>query len=1777
MANYCNIIPTVRNKEGQEVDSILFRELLDYHNNDREAAKRDYFVATDQEFLDSIKENVTFDENGEITLHSLIKVAQLDPTGETIIKKLNRDIGSGVYDYTEGLQKAREFNRSEYGSDYLAILTKEGKKYRLSVVKNTSENQVAFEKVLEEQGIQTMIVDELNKVGVRVDFMEEGSPYNGKYSTENPTKAADGMYHLITLARGDSMADALKEEAAHFAIAALHDSSQVSRLIELCRDEEVVLAMGIFTQEEIDAGLHTNVYEAAGRILAKQFKGANVYRFGGFLNRVKGFIFSIVNKIKPESLLAKRMEVKLMAKQIANEFMSGKSNLDTALNVPMTLYSVDSTHTINNAIVTAKIAIKNLRNRLHTTSTELYKILMNNQKIQDILNANISPSDYEMDFNTAGYLLQEMAIVLIDEMENVYAGLQELYGSPDYNSGVYDEDVYAAVRSLASYADALSTIESALERVAKENPGLREFLDTYTGSTFLKGSGRLSESSTNFRLIIEAAEKCVLDECRKIGNELLIEIAGKDSIILKGKMSFVFFPKKDKKSKKKKKDDTYSEEEIIEDATENKKKHFGLYIGDEEIQTKDLINYIYYSDGWLGRLFRIPTKLKDTAVSYIRKWTKDINRNINRRVETDFQAKMNTIERLASELGYSSDMSDLIERDDKGKLMGNFISPCNTWKYEELRHKIIKEIVAECVEYIKDHKEEFKTKRSERVYINKQIEESDKLRIFEEESWIEDPKTGLRVLNPDYEDGVYVSSQYEEIRRAADEGDETAKKQLVLLKALTEYKSMVDSLLTDSSGRSLVRGNRIPQISTKKHLFDYSFKKALNGGLTESESDFELGIEGSSMYASALAEADESFAKLPIYGVKRIANPSSNIVKTLKDYTVMAVRYSELKSNVNRLYATKYALEHRVSIRKSQEDEDNVKAYQGILDTHLNRLFYGEDNPFSSRDEKLARKALGVVKNLTQSIFVMGTIWLSVKSMISNFFQSSTNYLRNAVISKHYSFWGYLRRLPRTVFFRLIGNTFLGRGRRRDKMILHHISGAYNRRVIWEDRNNPIIRNILVDKPMELYALGDAVGQEAVYLAMLDHYNGSEVSDTIAEIEKRYGSIDSILEDSDYDSIEYMINGKSKTKSLRSIYHFSKKDEEGNTQEGFYISNSFLRRKEDTVKYLFLKKFLDKINLAIEENSDPEKLGSGIYRNLVDLLSNNTFTDNLYKVFNEMGISLMDEYGNFISLTDAQTLIKEAIDGMLWKESDLFSVSDSLLSENVETQGTYYSDVKAHIQEDFMLKSMALYTGYMIGDANRNWNSGYDVLKEEYVPSKMRTVAFSWLNLMMPMYDANTLDRKKKSVVLWLSIAALNLPVLQQFTKIPRVQQVLKKGGYTDQMIKRMYEFGNDLLFWFFAYVILGMFAPRKPEEAAKQLGYSTGDFSKVSSKFNIMDFDIDQYLYDTMDRITGGCLKTHIIFDALNKPVINNDKIKESLSNYLTKSDYLLGVIQSIDDFEKDPAHSLELFSTFLSEYSDLLLEGLEPKEALSKAATNNGISSDVASHIELLIDYKDMAPVMKDGSTKVKMSYNEFLSYHNFEDNETSRMMYNSDSSKSENGEFDWTTVYSKDKRFNFTRAQDMELLSRHLLSQVYKGIGYDTESAAYKMTGIMYYFAKKNAEELQGMTSLIQNVEDIGTIGFRYNDAMMVLDGIMDIADLATHTDDPNFSNKVRSKFYNFFLNKVFLETDDYGYILPPTQEELDNMDSSEIEGRTGYQVQDAFKVADRRSNFMKMKGQ
>lgn len=200
MAESCVFKPTVRNKEGKEVNSRLFDSLLHFSSNDREFAKKYYFIGTNDEFLRANAKYVKYDENGEITFKSLKNLVSLDISSEKIINQLNKDIGSGEHEYGEAVSLMTSFNNnSPYNDEYMATIgTVEGGKANLQVVRKTTANQTALEETLTNKSLFDRIKQAVERVGGSIDFIDESY---SKYDTINAKKAESGLYNVIFLSR----------------------------------------------------------------------------------------------------------------------------------------------------------------------------------------------------------------------------------------------------------------------------------------------------------------------------------------------------------------------------------------------------------------------------------------------------------------------------------------------------------------------------------------------------------------------------------------------------------------------------------------------------------------------------------------------------------------------------------------------------------------------------------------------------------------------------------------------------------------------------------------------------------------------------------------------------------------------------------------------------------------------------------------------------------------------------------------------------------------------------------------------------------------------------------------------------------------------------------------------------------------------------------------------------------------------------------------------------------------------------------------------------------------------------------------------------------------------------------------------------------------------------------------------------------------------------------------------------------------------------------------
>lgn len=370
MAQSCSIKAYCKNPKGEVVESKLFNDLLHYTSNNRALTKEYYGIGTNPEFLDKVSDRIKLDENGEITLNSLKKVTNFSVAKSQLLNTLNDDIKTGNYEYSEAMSKLQSFNRNnEFNDDYLATIERNNNgTYNLSVVDRTPENEAKLNKIIANQSLQDRIKYYLNKAGVDIGFLEEDDKVDGRYSTKNATKTADGMYQLIQVAKGEKLTDNLAEEAGHFAIGALGNSPLVNRLMNILTPNVQKRIMG----EEYDSKYFgdSSKREVAGTLVGQYIAGHVDERapWQSLVNRIIDKAKRIFYSIKGNDIAIASMQANKLAEQIAKGFMSPTftGSIDNALNTKETLYSAKNSVNVK--------TYKQIVNRLKLQAAEMKEI-----------------------------------------------------------------------------------------------------------------------------------------------------------------------------------------------------------------------------------------------------------------------------------------------------------------------------------------------------------------------------------------------------------------------------------------------------------------------------------------------------------------------------------------------------------------------------------------------------------------------------------------------------------------------------------------------------------------------------------------------------------------------------------------------------------------------------------------------------------------------------------------------------------------------------------------------------------------------------------------------------------------------------------------------------------------------------------------------------------------------------------------------------------------------------------------------------------------------------------------------------------------------------------------------------------------------------------------------------------------------------------------------------------------------------------------------------------
>lgn len=327
MARSCAIIPKVKNRNGQVVDSKLFKDLLSFTSNNRSEATRLYLITKADSFIRDWMPRLALDENNEPTLRSLLKQTSLSKViPETkVLERLNREVGyykkgmdrpalwvNNDENYQKLKQRAIAFNQnSEYRDDYVANIVKiqDSESSRIfigvKVEKRNRLNSISADKMEYNENLNNRLRGILESHGVGIGALtdlERRMGIRGVTDFDVARNAANGLVEMIRLANGVKGERALPEEFAHFAIEAIGNNPLITRLINNISSNGLAREIIGEDYDTYDTLYHSDeaklAKEAAGKLLAKHLLQGEKVPSAPYKNLLQRVIQAVKNFFK---------------------------------------------------------------------------------------------------------------------------------------------------------------------------------------------------------------------------------------------------------------------------------------------------------------------------------------------------------------------------------------------------------------------------------------------------------------------------------------------------------------------------------------------------------------------------------------------------------------------------------------------------------------------------------------------------------------------------------------------------------------------------------------------------------------------------------------------------------------------------------------------------------------------------------------------------------------------------------------------------------------------------------------------------------------------------------------------------------------------------------------------------------------------------------------------------------------------------------------------------------------------------------------------------------------------------------------------------------------------------------------------------------------------------------------------------------------------------------------------------------------------------------------
>lgn len=345
MGTACRITPKIKNTKGELVDSILHEDLSLFFND--KVLKDQVWMTTRSDSFKSAHKDLATDKNGEVTVDSLV--------GQTEVGELvsNEKAASAMDTLSSGrifrsnpdgvksvARMAAEHNeRSPIRNKTVATVEISGGTTKMAFAAKTDDSMEKAEALAKGLELNDRLTKWLNDNGIGIEYLteaEEGAGIDALTDFTTTRRTADGLASIIRIAKGEKGLEALPEEAAHVAVAALMGKDKnVDRALTVLRNNEELVreVLGDNYNRYSERYKEDNeklIHEAAGHLLRDALideSGTvieaydNAKRYKSLWRRMADAVMDFFKRLKSGDLQRMLYETKISMKPVARKIL----------------------------------------------------------------------------------------------------------------------------------------------------------------------------------------------------------------------------------------------------------------------------------------------------------------------------------------------------------------------------------------------------------------------------------------------------------------------------------------------------------------------------------------------------------------------------------------------------------------------------------------------------------------------------------------------------------------------------------------------------------------------------------------------------------------------------------------------------------------------------------------------------------------------------------------------------------------------------------------------------------------------------------------------------------------------------------------------------------------------------------------------------------------------------------------------------------------------------------------------------------------------------------------------------------------------------------------------------------------------------------------------------------------------------------------------------------------------------------------------------------------